>query len=85
MLTKKTEIDKIEILRDGVVQVRESQEIFDGDELLAQRFRRFVLTPIMDPATIPQPRVRRICEFIWTPQVIADYQAAQAALEQEQQ
>ena len=74
-LTKNVVIDKIEILRNGVVQVRSSTEFFDDDELMGQRYHRVVYNPLTDLNTIPNQRVRAICNFIWTDAVKAAYQA----------
>lgn len=73
----KTKItDKIEILRDGVVQVREAIEVFDDLELMGQKYHRYTCIPSQPLNTIPDLRVRAICNLIWTPAVIAAYIAA---------
>ena len=81
-LTKQRVFDRIEILRDGVVQVRESIEVNDDGELVGQRYVRTVLTPLTDPATITNGRLRQICQVVWTQAVKDAYVAAQAALVQ---
>jgi hypothetical protein len=75
-LRKDVVLDRIEILRDGTIQVRLSSEIYDDNELVGERYSRTVYTPLTDPASIPNAKVRRICQFIWTPEVIAAYTAA---------
>lgn len=76
-LTKQTVISHIGILEDGQIQIRRSRRIFDGPEMLAEQYHRFVLAPGDDVTTQP-PQLQAICQLLWTPQVIADYQAAQA-------
>lgn len=79
-LTKNTVIDKIEILRNGVVQVRTSTEFFDDNELMGQKYHRVVYNPLTDLNDIPNQRVRAICNFIWTDAVKAAYIAEQEAI-----
>ena len=78
-LTKTRVVDRIEILRNGVVQVRESVEVEEGGELLGQKFIRSVYTPNMPLSEIPIPKVRALCNFVWTDAVKAAYQAELAA------
>lgn len=72
-LTKTRQIDRIEILRDGVIQIREVTEIRDDNELLAERYHRYVHVPTDNLIDIPNPRLRNICQTVWTPAVIAVY------------
>jgi hypothetical protein len=75
-LTKDTLIDKVEILRNGVIQVREVTEVFDDTELLGQRYHRRVFDPLTPLADVPGAKLRAICELVWTPAVQAAYLAS---------
>ena len=79
-ITDKIVYDSITILEDGQIQLRRSRVILDNDGVteINRAFHRTVLEPGQDVSTLPV-RVRQICNFIWTPQVIADYAAAKAA------
>lgn len=79
-LTQKTEYDSITILLDGQIQIRRSRVVIDDDGIteISRTYWRKVLEPGEDVSSFP-PRVRAICNFIWTPTVIAAYEAAKAA------
>jgi hypothetical protein len=71
-------IDKIEIVQDGTMQVREATRILrDGDEI-AKTYRRWSFAPGSDVSEMPA-NVQAIAQAAWTPEVIAAYQAAQQA------
>lgn len=47
MLTEQTMVDKLEVLSDGSVQVREVHQILRDGEVISSTFHRFVIS-IMD-------------------------------------
>jgi len=78
-LSKIKVIDKIEILEDGVFQIREAIRVFDDDgSLIGERYNRTILVPGQDVSNWPL-RLQKISNAVWTAQVIADYQAKVAA------
>lgn len=76
-LTEQTTFSSITILEDGQIQIRRSRRIFDGTELVAEKYIRNVLEPGDDVTSLPL-RIRNICAAVWTQQVIDDYAAARA-------
>jgi hypothetical protein len=73
-LTKETAIDKIEVLENGVIQVREITRVMeDGNELSAS-YHRWSLSP-GDDTSAQADRVKAICSATWTQEVISAYQA----------
>jgi len=77
-LASSTIIDKIEVLENGVVQVRQAQVITDSGNEIARNFSRWVLTPGEDVST-QDAKVKAICEAVWTSDVISAYQAQVAS------
>jgi len=77
-LASNTIIDKIEVLQDGQVQVRQAQVITDSGNEIARNFSRWVLTPGEDVST-QDAKVKAICEAVWTSDVISAYQAQVAS------
>jgi len=77
-LASTTTIDRIEVLENGVVQVRQAQVITDSGNEIARNFSRWVLTP-GDNITTQDPKVKAICEAVWTADVISAYQAQVAS------
>jgi hypothetical protein len=73
-LTETKVIDKIEIVQDGTVQVREATRILRDDEEIAKTYRRWSFAPGSDVSAMPA-NVIAICNAAWTPDVIAAYQA----------
>jgi hypothetical protein len=64
---------------DGQIRFRKTRII--TDDITGEIFENHhsqVLEPGQDISSLP-PRVRALCNFVWTPQIIADYQAAKAA------
>ena len=79
-LSKQQVIDRIEILEDSTIQVRQRLTAYDDDgSKIGERYLRYVLTPGQDVTAQPT-KIRQIANVIWTPQVIADYAAKQAAI-----
>ena len=67
-------IDKIEVLENGVIQVRQAEIITkDGNEI-ARNFSRWVLSP-GDDVSAQDDKVKAIATAVWTPEVISAYQA----------
>lgn len=74
MLTETKVIDKIEVVENGIVQVREATRIMKDGEQIAQTYHRWLLTPGQDVSDQPA-NVQAIANAAWTPEVIAAYQA----------
>ena len=77
-LTKTTVIDQITVTENGSVFYREATRIMENGVQLSQTYHRSSLTPAQDLTGIPA-NVVAICNVAWTPEVIAAYQASQAA------
>lgn len=77
-LSEQTVVSVLTILEDGQIEMRKTRRIFDGTELLGETHHRQVLVPGQDVTNLAS-RVRNICAAVWTPAVIAAYQAAKAA------
>jgi cell division FtsZ-interacting protein ZapD len=67
-------IDKIEVIENGTVQVREATRILKDGEQIAQTYHRWSFVPGSDVSSMPA-NVQAIANVAWTPEVIAAYQA----------
>ena len=79
-LTKSTVIDFITVTKNGIVLYREATRIMEDGNQISQTYHRSSLTPAQDLTGVPA-NVVAICNTVWTAEVIAAYQAAQAAAE----
>jgi hypothetical protein len=79
-LTKSTVIDQITVTENGLIMYREATRIMENDVELTKTYHRSSLTPAQDLTGVPT-NVVAICNAAWTAEVIAAYQAAQAAAE----
>jgi hypothetical protein len=79
-LTKQTVIDQITVTENGIVLYREATRIMEDGNQISQTYHRSSLTPAQDLTGVPA-NVVAICNLTWTAEVIAAYQAAQAAAE----
>ena len=77
-LTEKVEIDRIEIVENGVLQVRQATIIERDGEFVSRTFHRWVLTPDMDISGQEQ-KVKDIANAAWTPEVRQAYEAFKTA------
>jgi hypothetical protein len=76
-LTEKQEIDKIELVQDFFVQVRQATIIERDSEFVSRTFHRWVLTPDSDISD-QQQKVQDICNAAWTPEVRQAYETFKA-------
>jgi len=76
-LTERTEIDKIEVVNDWNIQVRQATVIERDGEFVSRTFHRWVLTPDMDISGQEQ-KVQDICNAAWTDEVKAAYKTFKA-------
>ncbi len=79
-LTKTTTVDQITVNENGSVLYREATKIMEDGIELTKTYHRSSLTPAQDLTGVPA-NVVAICNTVWTAEVIAAYQAAQAAAE----
>jgi hypothetical protein len=77
-LDKQTLIDKIEIVENGTVQVREATIITENGNQVSRTYHRWTIVPGQDYSTQEQ-QVQDICKVSHTPEVIAAYEAQQEA------
>ena len=78
MITKETVVDQITVCENGIVLYREATRIIEDGKVLTKTYHRSSLTPGQDLEGQPA-NVAAICNTAWTPEVIAAYQAQQAA------
>ena len=77
-LTKQAVIDQITVTENGIVLYREATRIMEDGQQLSQTYHRTSLTPAQDLTGVPA-NVVAICNVAWTAEVVAAYQAQQAA------
>ena len=77
-ITKEKVIDQITVTENGIVLYREATRIMEDGNELSKAYHRSSLTPGQDLTGIPA-NVVAICNAAWTSEVVAAYQAAQAA------
>ena len=78
MLTEETKIDRMEILEDGQIQVREARVIYDDGKEISRSFRRYVRDPgvAADRTTeVAKVRLQAVKEAVWTQEVITEREA----------
>lgn len=78
MLEKQTVVDLIETVENGCVQVRTCTRIIEDGKQLSSTFHRHVVAP-GDDYSAEDAKVQAICAAVHTSDVIAAYQAEQAA------
>ena len=76
-LTERQEIDLIEVVANGSLQIRTATVIERDGVEISRSFHRHVKHPGGDVSGESQ-RVQDIAGAVWTAQVIADYEANQA-------
>jgi hypothetical protein len=73
-LTKEQKIDKIEVVENGTLQVRQVTRIMEDGKELSSSYHRWAFEPGSDVSEQPA-NVQAIAAAAWTPAVIAAYQA----------
>jgi len=72
-----TEIDQIQLVANGIIQVRQATIVEENGIETSKTFHRWVLTPDMDISGQEQ-KVQDICNAAWTDEVKAAYQTFKA-------
>ena len=80
-LTKETVVDQITVTENGIILFREATRIMEDGKELTKTYHRSSLAPAQDLTGVPA-NVVAICNTVWTVEVIAAYQAAEAAQNQ---
>ena len=77
-LEKVIVVDRIEVVENGIVQVRTKTAILEDGKQISGTFHRHVVAP-GDDYSAEDARVKAICAATHTDEVIASYKAAQTA------
>ncbi len=80
-LTKQVVIDQITVQENGVILYREATRIMEDGNEISKTYHRSTLLPAQDLTGVPA-NVVAICNTVWTAEVVAAYQAAEAARNQ---
>jgi uncharacterized protein with FMN-binding domain len=72
-LTKEETIDKIEVVEDGTLQVRQITRIMEDGKQISSSYHRWTLVPGSDISEQPS-NVQAIANATWTSEVISKYQ-----------
>lgn len=81
MLEKVNVVDRIEVVENGIVQVRTKTAILEDGKQISGTFHRHVVAP-GDDYSAEDARVKAICAATHTADVVAAYKAAQEATAQ---
>lgn len=74
-IEKQVFVDKIEVLKNGIVQVRTKTAIMEDGQQISGSFHRHVVAP-GDDYSGEDARVQAICVATHTPEAIEAYRAA---------
>lgn len=78
MLEKVTSVDMIEVLGNGLIQVRTKTAIKEDGVEISTKFHRYIVAPGNDYSA-EDAKVQAVCAATHTAEVVAAYKAAQAA------
>jgi len=70
-------VDQVTATENGTILFREATRIMEDGAQLSETYHRSSLAPDSDLTDVPA-QVAAIAAVVWTPEVIAAYQAAQA-------
>ena len=73
MLTERSIFSLCETLPNGVLQVRLSDQILDGEKVKSSTYRRYLLTPGSGLSGQPE-QVVKIANAVWTAECVADFE-----------
>ena len=76
-LSETVSIDRVEVISDWNIQVRQATIVERDGEFVARTFHRWVLTPDMDISDQEQ-KVQDIANVAWTPEVRQAYETFKA-------
>lgn len=79
-LEKTVSVDQIEVVANGIVQVRQATIITEDGNQIGKSYHRHCVCP-GDDYSNEEHRVQAICSAVHTPEVIAAYQAKLAEQE----
>lgn len=71
-LTKEKTIDLIEIVENGVIQVREIIKVLEDGNVISASYHRSSFAP-GDDVSQQDTKVKAVAKAIWTSEVIASY------------
>jgi len=74
-LTERSAIDKIEVLENGIIQVRRVDIVERDGVEIAKSYHRWTLTPGQD-LTGQEQRVIDVANAVWRAEVVAAYASA---------
>lgn len=74
MLDKQIVVDRIEVIENGILQVRTATRIIEDGVELSKSYHRHCLAPGADLSG-QDDRVIAIAQAVWTPEVIMAYQS----------
>ena len=77
-LTKEQAIDKVEVVENGTIQVRQVTRIMEDGKELSSSYHRWSFAPGSDISEMPA-NVQAIATAAWTPEVVAAYEAQVAS------
>ena len=83
-LTKTTAVDQITVTENGIILYREATSFLEDGIAITKTYHRSSLTPGQDLTGVPANVVAH-CNTAWTADVVAAYQAVQAAAAAERQ
>lgn len=73
MIEKQISIDRIEVLENNIVQVRQAIRLIENGVELSKTYHRWMITPGQDYSD-QDVRVKAICTAVHTDQAIAQWQ-----------
>ena len=79
MLTEQSTIDNITVTETGILEIRRADKILRDGVEISKSYHRHCLAPGSD-LTNEDQRVVDVANAVWTPEVIAAYEAKQVAL-----
>lgn len=80
MINKEVVIDKIEVLENNAVSIRQATKIIENGQEISRSYHRSSFAPGQDISG-QDARVQAICNAVWTPEVIAAYQDSRLGLQ----
>lgn len=72
-LTERNTIDKIEVLENGIIQIRQANIVERDGVEIAKTYHRWTLAPGQD-LTGQEQRVVNVANAVWTEEIVAAYQ-----------